>query len=174
MFNVLGPLINPANPNGMVLGIAERELGMTFAKSLRDGGVERALVVCGFERLDEISCAGNTYAWELSNGKITEQILHPSLFGLEAHPLPHVVGGSPQENAETTVKLLTSGRAGVEGKEMNAIQDFVLMNASALLVVSGLAGNYKEGVTLARESIQSGKAWDALNTFKEVGRNVAA
>ena len=72
MFTVLGPLINPARPQGMLVGVAEPELGRTYAESLRAGGVTRALVVCGAERLDEISCAGETHFWELKDGRITE------------------------------------------------------------------------------------------------------
>ncbi|KAF9041831.1 anthranilate phosphoribosyltransferase, TrpD [Hymenopellis radicata] len=125
-------------PRGMVLGIAEKEIGSTFAKSLRDGGVERALVVCGYEGLDEISCAGPTHAWELKDGVITQQTLHPDLFGLEVHPLSTL--------------------------------HFVLLNASALLVVAGLASDYVEGTKLAMESVTSGAAWKALETFREAGR----
>ncbi|KAJ6621389.1 glycosyl transferase family, a/b domain-containing protein [Mycena sp. CBHHK59/15] len=167
MFNILGPLINPARPQGMVLGIAEREIGYTFASSLRDGGVERALVVCGYEKLDEISCAGPTYAWELLNGEITEKTLKPELFGLQSHPLSTVVGGSPQENSETFTKLLTSGKEVPES--LRPVLEFVLMNASALLVVAGLAEDYAHGTKLALESITSGKAWAALQTFREAG-----
>ncbi|KAJ7816625.1 glycosyl transferase [Mycena leptocephala] len=155
MFNILGPLINPASPQGMVLGIAEREIGLTFAKSLREGGVERALVVCGYEKLDEISCAGPTYAWELLNGEIKKR-----LFDL-----------SPQENAETFTKLLRSREAIPES--LKPVLDFVLMNASALLVVAGLAEDYAHGAKLALESITSGKAWAALQTFREAGEAAA-
>ncbi len=168
MFNILGPLINPARPRGMVLGIAEKEIGSTFAKSLRDGGVERALVVCGYEGLDEISCAGPTHAWELKDGVITQQTLHPDLFGLEVHPLSTVAGGSPAENAEIFKKLLTSG-ADVP-QDLIPQLHFVLLNASALLVVAGLASDYVEGTKLALESVTSGAAWKALETFREAGR----
>jgi len=172
MFNVLGPLINPARPRGMVLGVAEREIGATFAKSLADGGVERALVVCGYERLDEISCAGPTWAWELINGEITEKTLVPEDFGLSAHPLSAVVGGSPQDNAKTFKTLLTSGSDIPES--LAPVLDFVLMNASALLVVAGLASDYLQGTEMARESITSGKARKALEIFKEAGQAAAA
>lgn len=170
MFNVLGPLINPAYPRGMVLGVAERELGDTFAKSLHESGVERALVVCGHERIDEISCAGPTWAWELKDGRITEQTLHPDLFGLPAHSLTAVAGGSPQENAETARTLLTSGKQIPES--LVPVLDFVLMNASALLVIAGVAADYKQGVAVAREAITSGKAWEALETFRKAGKAV--
>ncbi|ESK83893.1 anthranilate phosphoribosyltransferase [Moniliophthora roreri MCA 2997] len=171
MFNVLGPLINPAFPQGMVLGVTEPELGAPFAKSLRDGGVERALVVCGYERMDEISCAGPSYAWELKDGVITELTLTPKVFGLQAHPLTSVAGGNPEENARTFKTLLTSGND--LPKEMKPFLDFVLMNTSALLVVAGIAKDYKEGVKLGLESVTSGKAWEALQTFKNFGRKEA-
>lgn len=168
MFNVLGPLINPAKPRGMVLGVAAPEIGAAFAKSLREGGVQRALVVCGFEGLDEISCAGSTHAWELhEDGSVSESVLTPADFGLPAHSLATVAGGSPQENAVTFKTLLSSGDK--IPKELVPVLDFVLMNASALLVVAGIAKDYKEGTELARQSVYSGSAWNALETFRDAG-----
>lgn len=172
MFNVLGPLINPARPRGMVVGVAEPELGHTFAQSLRDGGVERAFVVCGEEKLDEISCAGKTHVWELKDGKITEKELRPEQFGLQAHPLTDVAGGSPSENAETFKTLLISGDAIPE--RLTPVLDFVLINAAALLVVAGVASDFKDGVRLAKESVTSGKAWEALQTFRQAGEAAQA
>ncbi|KAF9464189.1 anthranilate phosphoribosyltransferase, TrpD [Collybia nuda] len=171
MFNVLGPLINPARPRGMVLGVAEREIGYTFALSLRDGGVERALVVCGYEGLDEISCAGPTWAWELKDGIVTEKTLTPAQFGLDVHPLASVAGGTPQVNAATFKTLLTSGKN--IPKELIPVLDFVLLNASALLVIAGVAEDYVQGTKMAKESITSGSAWDALESFREAGRRAA-
>jgi anthranilate phosphoribosyltransferase len=165
MFNVLGPLINPARPRGMVLGVAEREIGHTYAQSARNDGVERALVVCGYEGLDEISCAGPTWAWELKDGNITEKTLDPELFGLETHPLVSVAGGSPADNAATFERLLTSGEQ--IPKELTPVLHFVLMNASALLVVAGLADDYVQGTKMAMESITSGTAWKALEGFRD-------
>ena len=165
MFNILGPLINPARPRGMVLGIAEREIGYTFAQSVRDGGVERALVVCGYEGLDEISCAGPTWAWELKDGNITEKTLHPEQFGLEVHPLASVAGGDPAANAAMFKTLLTSSEQIPE--DLIPVLHFVLMNTSALLVVAGLADDYVQGTKMAMESITSGKAWQALERFRD-------
>ncbi|KAG0701918.1 glycosyl transferase [Suillus ampliporus] len=138
LFNVLGPLINPACPRGMVLGVAERELGPTFAQSLREGGVERALV----------------------DGKITEIKLHPELFGLSVHSLSSRMPG-------TFKALLDSGNDIPES--LTPVLHFVLLNASALLVVAGLASDFKEGVALAMNSITSGNAWDALLAFRNAG-----
>lgn len=165
MFNILGPLINPANPNGMVLGVAEPQLGPIFAQSLRDGGVQRALIVCGAERLDEISCAGETHAWELLDGVITAKTLHPSQFGLPVHPLQP--GGTPEENAKTLKTLLTSGST--IPPELKPLLDFVLLNASALLVVAGRAPDFISGTELAKKSVVEGKAWDALQIFRHAG-----
>ncbi|KAF9235649.1 glycosyl transferase [Melanogaster broomeanus] len=172
LFNVLGPLINPACPKGMVLGVAERELGLPFAESLRDGGVVRALVVCGAEGLDEISCAGDTWAWELKEGNITESKLHPTQFGLPVHPLSSVGSGPPSQNAETFKTLLTSGSDIPE--ELTPVLHFVLMNASALLVVAGIASDFKDGVRIAMESMTSGAAWKALVAFREAGKAAIA
>lgn len=172
MFNVLGPLINPARPKGMVLGVAEKEIGLTFARSLKDGGVEKALVVCGYEGLDEISCAGPTWAWELKDGQVTTKTLEPATFGLPAHALSEVRGGTPQENADTCKTLLTSGDNIPE--RLKGVLDFVLMNASALLVVAGIAEDYVQGTKLALESITSGRAWSALEQFREAGQHAAS
>ncbi|KAG7088962.1 hypothetical protein E1B28_012907 [Marasmius oreades] len=172
MFNILGPLINPAFPHGMVLGITEPELGLTFAHSLLEAGMKRALVVCGQERIDEISCAGPTYAWELNDGEITEKKLHPAMFGLETHPLTKVTGGSPVENADILRRLVTSGKDISE--ELKPMLDFVLINTSALLVVAGIAKDYHDGVRLSMESITSGKAWEAFETFKKASLSAQA
>ena len=171
MFNVLGPIINPARPRGMVVGVAEPELGHTYAQSVAAGGVVRALVVCGAEKLDEISCAGPTHVWDLKDGTITERTIHPADFGLPTHPLADVAGGSPEENAETFKTLLTSGANIPES--LKPVLDFVLINASALLVVAGIARDFKEGVTLALDSVTTGKAFQALDLFREAGRLAA-
>lgn len=168
MFNVLGPLINPAFPKGMVLGVAEPALGPPFAHSLSDGGVQRALVVCGAEGLDEISCAGETHAWELVDGNVTEKTLHPEQFGLAVHPLSAVAGGTPEENAETFRLLLKS--ADKIPERLTPVLHFVLINASALLVVAGVAHDFRDGVQKALKSITSGAAWKALEQFREAGK----
>ena len=172
MFNVLGPLLNPARPKGMVLGVAEKELGETFARSVQEAGVQRAMVVCGYEGLDEISCAGPTRVWTFDSAKeqqIKESTISPADFGLPAHPLGDVAGASPEANAETFKRLLRRKGTEVEA-DLLPVLDFVLMNASALLVVAGIAKDFKDGVARARESIISGKAWEALEIFREEGK----
>jgi len=181
----------------MVLGIAEPELGWTFAKSLLEGGVERALVVCGEERMDEVSCQGGTWCWGLGvdldemlkdvaeegdgwNGEVEEGEggvikfkVTPKMFGLPSHPLTSVAGGSPVDNRKTFKDMLedSSWRSGEVPKNLEAVLHFTLMNASALLVVAGVAKTFKEGVRLAEESVRSGKAWEAFGKFRDVGIN---
>ncbi|KZT35235.1 anthranilate phosphoribosyltransferase [Sistotremastrum suecicum HHB10207 ss-3] len=171
IMNILGPLVNPSFPHGMVVGVPSRHLGPVFAKALHEGGVKRALVVCGQEGLDEISCAGPSWTWKVSEetGEVLEGIIDPSDFGLPGYPLEVVKGGPPAANAVILEKMLTAGAAGIP-QELQPILDFILLNASAVLVVAGLAKDYKEGVSLAKQSVENGKAWEALMKFRELGK----
>ena len=174
LFNALGPLLNPVRPRGMLVGVAEPALGPPYVAALRAAGVRRGFVVCGAEGLDEISCAGDTHAWELrEDGEARERTLHPTVdFGLPTHNLEDVRGASPGENAATLRALLTSGNDIPE--RLTPILDFVLLNSAALLVVAGIADNFVDGVALAKEAITSGKAWRALELFRENGLKEAA
>jgi anthranilate phosphoribosyltransferase len=157
----------------MILGVAEPALGPPFVEALKSAGVKRALVVCGVESLDEISCAGDTHVWELQeNGDVSERMLCPADFGLPTHPLSDVKSTTPADNAATFKALLTSGDNIPE--HLTPILDFVLINAAALLVVAGRADNFSDGVRLARESVTSGMAWRALERFREYGVNESA
>jgi anthranilate phosphoribosyltransferase len=174
LFNALGPLLNPARPRGMLVGVAEKALGPPYVAALRAAGVRRGFVVCGAEGLDEISCAGDTHAWELrEDGEVRERTFHPTAdFGLPTHALADVKGASPAENAATLKALLTSGDDIPE--RLTPILDFVLINAAALLVVAGGADNFVDGVALARQAITSGKAWNALELYREYSLKEAA
>ncbi|KAG0165930.1 anthranilate phosphoribosyltransferase [Apophysomyces sp. BC1034] len=167
VFNLLGPMSNPAKPARMVVGVHSPQIGSLMANALKLTGVQEALVVCGAEKLDEISPAGETNYWRVHNsGEITTGVLHPTRdFGLPTHPLEDVKGGDCHENALTLQKLLDG-----ELPENHPILDFVLLNASALLVVAGIATDFKEGVAKARESIRNGNAKRALETFRNETR----
>ncbi|KAI5451904.1 anthranilate phosphoribosyltransferase [Naganishia albida] len=176
VFNVLGPLINPAKPGRMVLGVAKRELGDTFARVLQILNVDRAMVVCGKEGLDEISPEGETWVWSLDRGVIEESTIHPTRdFGLPTHKLTAVRGATPELNAQTFRALLQPGSPvpahlahpadPADSPSIEAIRDFVLINAAALLKTSGRAASYTEGVALARASLESGDAWRAFQAF---------
>lgn len=165
IFNLLGPLANPIGEmiEARIIGVAERALGPVFAEALRVNGAKKAMVVCGAEDLDEISCAAKTYCWrlvehanpEFSGSKEEEDEnyttsdeeagprtlvtiesfeLEPSDFGLSSHPLSEVLPGKlPEENAETMMKILRN-----QLPEGAPVMDFVLINTAALFVISGL------------------------------------
>jgi anthranilate phosphoribosyltransferase len=160
IFNILGPLINPFSPKYMVLGVYKKELGFLFASTLKELKVERAWVVHGKEGLDEISPAGESIVWELKNGNIREFEISPEDFGLSRHSLD-TVKGNRQDNKRNMEDLLMG-----EIKD-GPLLEYVLMNTSALLLVSGIAKDLKDGVEIAKDSIYSCKAWNALQEFKE-------
>ncbi|KAF8317760.1 glycosyl transferase [Cantharellus anzutake] len=169
LFNIIGPLINPSRPKGIVVGVAEPSLGPIFTKTLRMLGVRRAIVVCGAENLDEISIAGPTLTWSFFEGTdIQQERIEPSNFGLPTHHLSSVVGSTPGDNAELLLSLLSNEASPSNGADPSAVLDFILLNAAALLRVAGLTTSYKEGVELARESISSGRALVALQSFKSL------
>ncbi|KAJ3304961.1 anthranilate phosphoribosyltransferase [Kappamyces sp. JEL0829] len=161
IFNILGPLTNPARPNRMVVGVFSKDLGSIMAQSLSLLGVERAWVVCGEMGLDEISPQGKTHVWELQPDKsIKELVISPSDFGLPEHPLAAVKGGDAKYNSATMRALLS-------GELTGPVLDFVLLNSAALLFVAGKASSLVAAVDLARISISSGKAKEALERFSK-------
>ncbi|KAJ1974330.1 anthranilate phosphoribosyltransferase [Dimargaris verticillata] len=159
IFNVLGPLINPVVPKRVVVGVHSPYLGPIVAESLRLCGTTHGMVVCGEEGLDEISPAGRTFVWRIHNDQITQSSVHPSDFGLPVHTLAEVKGQSGQENAKLLSRILNGDTT------ETSIINFILLNTSALLVVAGIATDFKDGVQLARESIASGRAKHALEEF---------
>lgn len=153
--------MNPAKPKRMIVGVHSASLGMVYAEALVMLGVERGWVVCGVEGLDEISPAGETDIWDINHSVITHRTISPSTFNLPCHPLSQVVGGTPSQNASILTDLLNN-----KLPTDDAIENFVVMNAAALLLVSGKCETELEGVTIARESISSGKAKEALEIFR--------
>ncbi|ORZ19788.1 anthranilate phosphoribosyltransferase [Absidia repens] len=164
VFNLLGPMSNPAKPARVVVGVHSPQIGGLMANALKLTGVQGALVVCGNEKLDEISPSGDTNYWRVhENGDITTGVLHPTTdFGLATHPLSDVKGGDCFENAKTLERLLDN-----KLPDGDPILDFVLLNAAALLVVGGIASDFKDGVIKARTSIQSGQAKSVLLSFRD-------
>ena len=158
VFNLLGPLTNPARAENQVLGVFSAEVVDLVAKTLAALGVHRAFVVHGAGGLDEISTVGETQVAEIRDGSVTRFALTPDDFGLRASSLESLRGGSPQENA-ALIRCLFEGETG-------ARRDIVLMNASAALVVTGIAQNFREGQELAAEAISSGAAARRLAEFQ--------
>ena len=169
IFNILGPLCNPAEIDARVIGVSSKDLGEVFAETLQLMGVKRAMVVCGFEGLDEISPEGKTHVWKLDDrSKLDYFSVQPSDFGLQTHAIGQVKSGTPRENAALLLKILDGNVP-----EGNAVLDFVLLNAAALLVCVEKAKDWKEGVSIARESIRSGDARKALDGFVKGSTEVA-
>lgn len=150
IFNILGPLTNPASVRRQLTGAYARDIIRPMAETLRALGSDRAWLVHGADGTDELSIAGESYVAELRNGKIEEFTLHPEEAGLPVHPFASIAGGSPARNAAALRELL--------GGASSAYRDAVLLNAAAALVVAGEAEDLRTGVGLARESIDSGEA----------------
>jgi anthranilate phosphoribosyltransferase len=160
VFNVLGPLVNPAHPPVMLVGVYDPALCPLVARTLALLGCERALVVHG-HGLDEIALHGETVAAELKDGSVTCRRFTPTDFGAAEFPLSAIAGGDPEENADA-LRAVLSGR----GEEAHAAA--VAVNAAALLELAGLACSPAEGYTHARELLASGRALRRLERFAEL------
>jgi anthranilate phosphoribosyltransferase len=201
IFNNVGPLANPVEDvlEARVIGVARRDLGPAFADALRIAGCRKAMIICGEEELDEVSCAGRTLCWMLKEASpggeiVVEQFtVEPSDFGVKSHPLSTVSPGKePAENAEILRRILQK-----ELPDDDPILEFVLINTAALLVISGICeadtsnmgpgddGNvikergpggqrWKEGVRRARWALNSGEAWKQWHAFVDITNEIGA
>ena len=161
VFNILGPLTNPASPKRFLLGVYDRSLVEPLAQVLMNLGVKRGMVVYGTDKLDEISISAPTHICEFKEGWFKSYDVTPQQFGLTGGTHEDIKGGTPTENAEAT-------RAILKGEERGAKRDAVLLNAGAALCIGGKAENMAEGVKLAAELIDSGKAYETLQKVIEV------
>jgi len=162
IFNLLGPLTNPSGASAQVVGVYDEGVTDLMARALGELGVRRAFVVHGEEGLDEISISGTTYVSELRNGAVQNYEATPEDFGLRRAPLSAILGGDAVQNAEIIHKIL--GRS-LLYREHTPQRDVVLANASAALVAAGHAADFRDGVRVATESIDSGKAREKLDAF---------
>lgn len=160
IFNILGPLSNPAGVRRQLTGAFSADIIRPMAETLAALGSERAWLVHGSDGTDEISIAGPTHVAELKDGAVTGYEIAPEDAGLPEHPFEAIVGGTPAENA-AAFRALLDGAAG-------AYRDAVLFNAAAALVIAGKAASLPEGVEMARESIDSGAARRAVERLAEV------
>ena len=160
VFNILGPLTNPGKPSLQLLGVYDEYLVEPLAQVLSSLGVRRGMVVYGKDKLDEISLSAPTKICEIRDGWYKTFVAAPEDFGLERCAREDLRGGTPEENAKITLSILS----GAEGHKRNA----VLMNAGAALYIGGKAGSMKEGIALAAELIDSGRALETLNKLREV------
>ncbi|NQY34180.1 MAG: anthranilate phosphoribosyltransferase [Alteromonadaceae bacterium] len=163
MFNILGPLVNPAQPSVMLLGVYIPELIQTIARALLLTGVKRAWVVHG-SGLDEIALHGETQLTEINNGQLISKIICPEDFGLEIYELAALKGGTPQENADI-IKAILSGNG------QPAHNAAIIINCAALLYLHDKTDSLKEAAKLATEVLASGKALTTLETLVTVSNS---
>jgi len=159
VFNLLGPLTNPAGARAQIVGVPSADLIDLIAATLAELGVEHAFVVHGAGGLDEISLAGETMVAEVNGRDVRRLTITPEAFGVSRAPIEAVRGGTPVENARTIIELF-SGRTG-------PVRDIVLMNAAAALVAASVAENFLEGAQLAAAALSSGAAKEKLKALAE-------
>ncbi len=166
VFNILGPLTNPGKPTMQLLGVYDEYLVEPLAQVLISLGVKRGMVVYGTDKLDEISLSSPTKVCEIKDGWFKSYTITPNDFGLDYCKKEDLVGGSPIENAEITKNILRG--------EKGPKRDAVLMNAGAALYIGGKADSLKDGIKLAAEIIDSGKAYETLEKLIEVSNSEEA
>lgn len=158
VFNILGPLTNPAKPTYMLLGVYDEYLLVPLANVLCTLGVKRGMVVYGREKLDEISASCETAVCEFKDGWFKTYVIKPEDFGMVRCTKEDLLGGTPEENAAITTAIL-------KGEEQGPKRNAVLLNAGASLYINGRADTMAEGVKLAAELIDSGKAYETMMAF---------
>jgi len=160
IFNILGPLTNPAGVKRQLTGAFSRDLIRPMAETLGQLGSEKAWLVHGSDGTDELTITGVSWVSALENGQVTDFETHPEEAGLPIHPFEDIIGGTPEENARDFNVLLD----GVQ----SAYRDAVLLNSAAALVVADVATDLKQGVEMARTSIDSGAARDKITAVARI------
>ena len=162
VFNILGPLTNPAGAQSMLVGVAFLELGGKMAEVLRLLDTHHSIVVHGEGGLDEMTLSGDTSMWEVAGGKVRNWTLSVADTGLPVTPIEAVRGGDKAANASTMRALL--------GGEGGPVRDYVLLNSAGVLLVGDLVSNIRDGVQLAAQAIDSGAAKDCMESMIEVSQ----
>ena len=157
IFNILGPLANPAGANMQIMGVYEEALVEPLAKVLANLGVKNAMVVYGQDKLDEISMSAPTTVCEIKDGKFSNYTVEPEQFGFIKCDKNALIGGTPKENAEITLAVLNG--------EKGPRRDAVALNSGAALYIAGKASTMEKGVRMAEELIDNGKAKAQLEAF---------
>ncbi|MGV6847229.1 MAG: anthranilate phosphoribosyltransferase [Marinibacterium sp.] len=150
IFNILGPLTNPAGVKRQLTGAFSRDLIRPMAETLRELGAVKAWIVHGSDGTDELSIAGPSWVAALEDGEVRDRELHPEEAGLPVHPFEDILGGAPEENAAAFRDLLDGAPS--------AYRDAVLLNSAAALMVADMVSDLKDGVAMAAQSIDSGAA----------------
>jgi anthranilate phosphoribosyltransferase len=165
LFNILGPLSNPANPKGQLVGVGAAQLGPLVAEALVLREIPRAMVVHSHEGADEITLSGDTHAWLVEGDSVTEKDLSPSDFGVEHSSLESVKGGNAAANVATLNAVLDG--------EPGPMADFAIVNAGAALWVAGATDDFDEGAQMARDALTSGKARQVADDYVRLTKEAA-
>ena len=165
IFNILGPLTNPAGVKRQLTGAFAPDLIHPMAETLQTLGSEKAWLVHGSDGSDEITITGPTAVAALSDNKITSMEIHPEDAGLPVHPLADILGDTPEVNTKALMALMNG--------ELGAYRDAVLLNAAAALVIADKADTLKTGVEMARDSIDSGRALTSITTLARITSEAA-
>lgn len=164
IFNILGPLCNPAMPDNQLMGVYNKELVEPIAKVFKNLNLKRAMVVHGLDGIDELSVCEKSEVSELNNNKIINYQIDPEDYGIKIHSEENLKGGDARFNAEAMLEIF----AGAD----NAYADAVILNSAAALYVSGACKNLNEGVKLSKKSLKNGNAKEALKKLVEVSNNI--
>jgi anthranilate phosphoribosyltransferase len=165
VFNVMGPLTNPAGAGGHVLGVPDPAWGERMAQVLRILGSTHAMVVHGEDGMDELTLAGPTRVWEVKDGQVRAGTVAPADVGLPRVTTDQIPGGNPAESADILRRLLDG--------EQGPLRQVVLLNAAAVLLVGGMVDDLASGVPIAEEAIDSGKAAKALSDLVKLSQELA-
>lgn len=165
IFNILGPLTNPAMAKKSLLGVFNKAFVPKIAEALRINGAVSTMVVSSEEGMDEISISDITYASRLKDGTVHEFIIDPQEYGIKRAPLKAIVGGDAKENAQILYNIF-------DGKSTDAQRDIVLINAASALMVDGLARDIQDGLEMAEMAIKTGKAKEKLKQIIEISNKL--
>ena len=162
IFNILGPLINPARATNQLIGVYSKDWVRPLAEVLRNLGSRHILVVHGADGLDEVTTTDKTYVTEVKDGQVKDYLIAPEDFGFKRSALEELSGGSLQDNVSLTLRLLSG--------EQGPRRDIVLLNAGCAIYAGDRAETITQGISLAQQSIDSGAALEKLNLLKEHSR----
>lgn len=159
LFNILGPIVNPAQTRRQIIGVYDKKLLETLPRVLQELGSEEVMVVCGSDGLDEITTTGPSFIAHLKDGSIREYQVSPEDFGMKRSKLEDLKGGDRERNAEIVVNILN-------GEERGPKRDIVLLNSAAALLVTGNVCSIEEGIIQIAKILDSGKAYEKLQQIK--------
>jgi anthranilate phosphoribosyltransferase len=165
IFNILGPLTNPAGAKKSLLGVFDKEFVPKMAEALKINGATSTIVVSSAEGMDEISISDVTYASQLRDGMVHEFIIDPQEYGIKRVPLKAIIGGDAKENAKILYNIF-------DGRSTDAQRDVVLINTASALMVDGLARDIQDGLEMAIEAIKTEKAKEKLKLIIEISNKL--